>query len=246
MKSNQIKINTGTNPKKDFFFQELDHLIINKQQEHFFDDGEVFFNLQNQESNLHNSLDLQNNNKSHGSSIKTNATFGEITQKGSNNVSFFSFNDEQNQNINIIQKKKELTKESIDVLNNFISKEKEKLTFFNINSINTMNNNNNNNNNIIENNLINLIGTNTIKDIKSNLFAIENKISVYFKKPYMRKNVIKNKKSIMKNYYEEQNEEDEKITFDDIKMKELKDDDSKTNNDSFEDMNTISEKKKSQ
>ncbi len=49
----------------------------------------------------------------------------------------------------------------------------------------------------------------------------------------MRKN-IKKKKNIIKNMFDyEEQDEDEKIQFDekDIKMKDIKDDDSKTNND---------------
>lgn len=217
-----------------FDLDNADQYIIRNQQDHFYEDEKLLFNIQNEDlpANPNNSLDLPNNNKTHASSIKTNATIGELSQKG--NFSFFSFGDEQNQNLNIIQKKKELTKESIETLNNFISK--EKLVVSNVN-----------NNNIFENKCYNIGSNNSIKDIKNNLFSLDNKLSMYFKKPYMRKN-IKKKKNIIKhyNYYGEQDEEDEKIKFDDIKMDNLKDDDSKTNNDSFDEMNPILDKKKSQ
>ena len=230
MKTNHIE-NNITNA---FNFEETDQLIIKNQQENFFEDEKLIFNIKNEnvQKNANNSLDLEKNNKSHGSSIKTIATFDELSQKGNQDFSFFSFNDEQNHNINIIQKKKELTKESIGILNNFISK--EKLIISNVN-------------NIYDYQCNNIGCNNNIKDIKNNIFNLDSKLSMYFKKPYMRKN-IKKKKNIIKNYnyYEEQDEEDEKINIDDIKMEGLKDDDSKTNNDSFDDMNTILDKKKSQ
>ena len=88
-----------------------------------------------------------------------------------------------------------------------------------------------------------------IKDIKNNLFNIENKLFVYFKKPYMRKNVKIKKNIVIKNKFEEEEQvedEDKKIKFDenDIKMEDIKDDDSKTNNDSCEEINTDYDKRK--
>lgn len=230
MKTN-ILINTDKNNLNIFDCDEIGQFFANNQPENFIEDSKLLFNIQNQDinTNMNNSLDLPNKNKSHGSSIKTNATIGEISQKGNEDFSFFSFNNEQTNNFNIIQKKKELTKESIEILNNFISK--EKLIISNINNINETQNS--------------CAGNTSIKDIKNNLFAIDNKLSIYFKKPYMRRN-IKKKKDIIKNYYEGVQEEDEKIKFDDIKMEDLKDDDSKTNNDSIDEMNTVLEKKKSQ
>lgn len=88
----------------------------------------------------------------------------------------------------------------------------------------------------------------SIKDIKYNLFGVDNKVSAYFKKPYMRKNVKRNK-SVIKNIFdEEQQDEDEKIKFDekDLKMEDIKDDDSKTNNDSIEETCNFFDKKKNQ
>ena len=107
---------------------------------------------------------------------------------------------------------------------------KEKLLLSNINILND------------ENNVANYI---CIKDIKNNLFALDNKLGAYFKRPYMRKN-IKNKKNIIIKKYDDEQDEDEKIKFDedDIKMNDMKDDDSKTNNDSCEEINTEFDKKK--
>ena len=223
---------------KNIFNQdELGKIYIRQQPENFFeDDEEVIFNIQNANNNIDYSLNNPNNKKSEGS-IKTNVTFGEINLKEDQEFSFFSLNNDQNNNFNKNEKKKELTKDSIDILNNFISL--EKLVISNVNNVNEER--------VVEiqNNYINNIG---IKDIKYNLFGLDNKISVYFKKPYMRKNVKRNK-SIIKNIFdEEQQDEDEKIKFDekDLKMEDIKDDDSKTNNDSIEEGCGIFDKKKSQ
>ena len=209
---------------------------IKEETVNFIEDEELIFNIQNQNKNneINTSLNFPNpnNNKSHGSSIKTNATFGENSKKSNEDFSFFSLNNYQNQDVNIPEKKKELTKESIEILNNFISKEKLVIS----NGIND-------GQNIFKNNNI------SVKDIKNNLFNIENKLYVYFKKPYMRKNVkIKKNIVIKKNFDEEEQVEDEdkKIKFgeNDIKMEDIKDDDSKTNNDSCEEINTDYDKKK--
>lgn len=223
---------------KNIFNQdELGKIYIRQQPENFFDDDEeVIFNIQNANNNIDNSLNNPNNKKSEGS-IKTNVTFGEINLKEDQEFSFFSLNNDQNNNFNKKEKKKELTKDSIDILNNFISL--EKLVISNVNDVNE--------DRVvgIQNNFVNNI---TIKDIKYNLFGVDNKIGDYFKKPYMRKNVKRNK-SVIKNIFdEEQQDEDEKIKFDekDLKMEDIKDDDSKTNNDSIEEACNIYDKKKNQ
>ena len=223
---------------KNIFNQdELGKIYIHQQPENFFDDDEeVIFNIQNTNNNIDYSLNNLNNKKSEGS-IKTNVTFGEINLKEDQEFSFFSLNNDQNNNFNKNEKKKELTKDSIDILNNFISL--EKLVISNENNVNEDKDVG------IQNNFVNNI---SIKDIKYNLFGLENKISVYFKKPYMRKNVKRNK-SVIKNIFdEEQQDEDEKIKFDekDLKMEDIKDDDSKTNNDSIEETCSFFDKKKSQ
>ena len=231
-------INSGNNNLN--FFPQDDNLIINKQPDNFFEDEDAFLNIQNleqnininQNTNLNPSFHLANNNKQrHDSSIKTNATIGEISQKEKDNFSFFSFN---NQNINCFERKKELTKESIEMLKNFINKENLIISNININ-------------NNINNGKVNFVNNIYIKDIKDFLFNMDNKLSIYFKKPYMRKN-IKAKKSIIKNKFDEDKDEDEKINLDEknSKMEDIKDDDSKTNNDSFEEINTAFDKKKYQ
>lgn len=223
---------------KNIFNQdELGKIYIRQQPENFFEeDEEVIFNIQNANNNIDYSLNNPNNKKSEGS-IKTNVTFGEINLKEDQEFSFFSLNNDQNNNFNKNEKKKELTKDSIDILKNFISL--EKLMISNVNNVNE--------DKVvgIQTNFANNI---SIKDIKYNLFGVDNKVSAYFKKPYMRKNVKRNK-SVIKNIFdEEQQDEDEKIKFDekDLKMEDIKDDDSKTNNDSIEETCNFFDKKKNQ
>ncbi len=223
---------------KNIFNQdELGKIYIRQQPENFFEeDEEVIFNIQNTNNNIDYSLNNPNNKKSEGS-IKTNVTFGEINLKEDQEFSFFSLNNDQNNNFNKNEKKKELTKDSIDILKNFISL--EKLMISNVNNVNE--------DKVvgIQNNFANNI---SIKDIKYNLFGVDNKVSAYFKKPYMRKNVKRNK-SVIKNIFdEEQQDEDEKIKFDekDLKMEDIEDDDSKTNNDSIEETCNFFDKKKNQ
>ena len=235
MKTNANQIINIENNNINIFDQDIINQIegIKKHPENFIEGEELIFDIQNQNNNANLNLNVPKNNKSHSSSIKTNATFGEISQKDNEDFSFGSLNNFQNQNFNIKEKNEELTKESIDILSNFILK--EKIVISNINIIYNDEKNN------CKNNLF-------IKDIKNNLFSLENKLSAYFRKPFMRKN-IKKKKNIIKNKYEDEDQdEDEKIKFDedDIKMKDIKDDDSKTNNDSCEEINTGLEKRKFQ
>ena len=229
MKENKF-INIGNNDVNNFKFDGISEIIPKKETINFLEDEELIFNVQDGgvNQNINISTYLENNKKSHSSSVKTNATIGEISQKQNEDFSFFSINNYENQNTNILEKKKELTKESIEMLSSIINK--EKLLLSNINILND------------ENNVANYI---CIKDIKNNLFALDNKLGAYFKRPYMRKN-IKNKKNIIIKKYDDEQDEDEKIKFDedDIKMNDMKDDDSKTNNDSCEEINTEFDKKK--
>ena len=220
MKNNEIIFDN-----QDNYFElnqnETSEYIIKNQPDCFLeDDDKVFINLQPGNET--------ENKKSHSSSLKTNATYdGDFVQ---NENEFFSFNG--NNNYNQIKQDKEMSKESMDILNNFIQKEKNILSIKN-NNININLNYENNN----------------IKDIKYNLTNINEKIYTYFKKPYMRKNLKKNNKNILdiKNFYDCNNiEEDEKIN-EKIKFEEkneLKGDDSKTN-DSVEEECDIFDKKKS-
>ena len=133
-----------------------------------------------------------------------------------NEIFSFSFSKET-------KTRKEMTKESIEILNNFIQKE---------NNIISTNNKNIN---------VNINYENNIKDIKCNLVNINEKLYTYFKRPYMRKNIKKSKNIFdIKNIFVE----DEKIKFDNKNIEELKDDDTKTNNESFEDEYNILDKKK--
>ena len=196
--------------KSDNYFPinqyESPDLIINNQPDNFVEEEDIVFIAgQNEDTNK----------KSHSCSIKTNATYGEMEQN-ENVVFSFSFNKEA-------KIKKELTKESEEILNNFIQKENN-LILLNNKKIN-----------------MNLNYENSIKDIKCNLVNINEKIYTYFKRPYMRKNYKKSKNIFdIKKLFDE----DEKIKFDEKNIEDLKDDDTKTNNDSFEDECNLLDKKK--
>ena len=196
--------------KSDNYFPinqyESPDLIINNQPDNFVEEEDIVFIAgQNEDTNK----------KSHSCSIKTNATYGEMEQN-ENEVFSFSFNKEA-------KIKKELTKESEEILNNFIQKENN-LILINNKKIN-----------------MNLNYENSIKDIKCNLVNINEKIYTYFKRPYMRKNYKKSKNIFdIKKLFDE----DEKIKFDEKNIEDLKDDDTKTNNDSFEDECNLLDKKK--
>ena len=210
MKNNEISFDNREN-----YFElnqnEASEYIINNQPDCFIeDDDKVFINFQNEEEKK----------KSHSSSLKTNATYdGDLVQ---NENEFFSFGVDAQSKKNV-----EMSKESSEILSNFIQKEK---------NIKTIKNNNIS---------INLNYENNIKDIKCNLVNINEKIYTYFKKPYMRRNLKKNNKNIfdIKNFIEEDEKIKEKIKFDEKGINELKDDDSKTN-DSVEDEVDLFDKKK--
>ena len=197
-------------PIYDNYFQinqyESPDLIIKNQPDNFIEDEDIVF-IAGQNENT--------NKKSNSSSIKTNATYGEMDQN-ENEVFSFSFKKEANI-------KKELTKESEEILSNFIQRE---------NNLVTLNNKKIN---------MNLNYENNIKDIKYNMININEKLYTYFKRPYMRKNFKKSKNIFdIKNMFDE----DEKIKFDEKNIEEFKDDDTKTNNDSFEEECNLLDKKK--
>ena len=197
-------------PIYDNYFQinqyEPSDLIIKNQPDNFIEDEDIVL-IAGQNENT--------NKKSNSSSIKTNATYGEMDQN-ENEVFSFSFKKEANI-------KKELTKESEEILSNFIQRENN-LVALNNKKIN-----------------MNLNYENSIKDIKYNMININEKLYTYFKRPYMRKNFKKSKNIFdIKNMFDE----DEKIKFDEKNIEEFKDDDTKTNNDSFEEECNLLDKKK--
>jgi len=215
MKNNEINFDN-----RDDYFElnqnEASGYIIKNQPDCFIeDDDKVFINIQNENEN--------ENKKSHSSSLKTNATYdGDMVQ---NENEFFSFNNNNNIQIN---HDREMSKESIDILSNFIQKEKNIISIKNNNTSLNINYENNN-----------------IKDIKYNLANINEKIYTYFKKPYMRKNMKKSNKNILDIKHLFDTEEDEKIN-EKMKFEEkngIKDDDSKTN-DSIEEECDLFDKKK--
>ena len=124
-------------------------------------------------NNLNNSIsfDINNNQNIFNISNNTYATCDANSQLEIEKISFISLKNNEPNNIN---KNKDMTKESIEILKNFISIEKYMIS------------NNDNKSISDENNYIN-----NIKKIKSNLFFLDNKITDFFKKPYMRKNLQK-------------------------------------------------------
>ena len=138
-------------------------------------------------------LDIQNNknNMSINSTLNTNAALDESSQNINLNLSFISFNNEEKN-----KEKKKLTQQSIEVLTEFISKEKIAVE----------------NNNIIEEDQKLL----KIKELKNNLEKIDEILFKYFKRPYMRKNIEKIKiiKKI-ENDDDSKEEEEKKIDFND-------------------------------
>ena len=140
-------------------------------------------------------LDIQNNknNTSINSTLNTNAALDESSQNINFNLSFISFNNEQKN-----QEKKELTQESIEALTELISKEKMIVQ----------------NNIIIEEDI--KIKLPKIKELKSNLEKIDETLFMYFKRPFMRKNIekVKISKKLEKDD-DSKEEEEKKIDFDD-------------------------------
>ena len=138
-------------------------------------------------------LDIQNNknNMSINSTLNTNDALDESSQNINFNLSFISFNNEEKN-----KEKKKLTEQSIEVLTEFISKEKMTVE----------------NNNIIEEDKKLL----KIKELKNNLEKIDEILYKYFKRPYMRKNIEKVKiiKKI-ENDDDSKEEEEKKIDFSD-------------------------------
>lgn len=140
-------------------------------------------------------LDIQNNknNTSINSTLNTNAALDESSQNINFNLSFISFNNEQKN-----QEKKELTQQSIEALTELISKEKMIVQ----------------NNIIIEEDI--KIKLPKIKELKSNLEKIDETLFMYFKRPFMRKNIekVKISKKLEKDD-DSKEEEEKKIDFDD-------------------------------
>ena len=163
--------NNYVKQNQNIFGEDDDEIILNPLSN--INQFEVINNNNNINTNNfpnQNSLNNQNlkNNMSANSTLNTNAALDESSQNINNNFSFFSFNQNQHR-----EQKKELTQKSIEILSDFISKEKE----------------------IIDNNSINFINSNLrttkIKDLKNNFEKLEKSLNFYFKKPFMRKNYKK-------------------------------------------------------
>ena len=143
------------------------------------ENGEIF-NINKNEDNKEENKDIVN--FSFGDIKNTGATVDVNSQDVNFDFSFLSSEKNEQKNKNKI-KNKELTKESIEILKTFINSE----------------------NVIISNNsevsIVKYI--NSIKDLKNSIFELENKVNLYFKKPYMRKNIKKIKKQNTNTYNDE-------------------------------------------
>ena len=142
---------------------------------------------------------INKNNTSINSTLNTNAALDESSQNINFNLSFISFNNEQKN-----QEKKELTQQSIEALTELISKEKMVVQ----------------NNNVIEEDI--KLKLPKIKELKNNLEKMDETLFLYFKRPFMRKNIEKVKISKkLENDDDSKEEEEKKIDFaDEIEEKE--------------------------
>ena len=174
---------------------------------------------------VHNSIDIQENKKH----ISLNSTFNTnnaLDEEGSQNMnfhfSFFSFNNGNQQ----IEQKKEMSQKSIDILSEFISKEKKIVE---------------NKNNFIEIEEDKKIKLFKIKELKNNYEKLEKTLNIFFKKPFMRKNY--EKKNFFGKYENNCDEKEKKINISDeididIDEKKKK---YKENNINFNNINNINE-----
>jgi hypothetical protein len=190
------------NGNLNLFKEEDDEILLNPL--HFIDQFEN--PNENKNSNTNNltqqiPLDFQinKNNTSINSTLNTNAALDESSQNINFNLSFISFNNEQKN-----QEKKELTQQSIEALTELISKEKMVVQ----------------NNNVIEEDI--KLKLPKIKELKNNLEKMDETLFMYFKRPFMRKNIEKVKISKkLENDDDSKEEEEKKFDFaDEIEEKD--------------------------
>ena len=132
---------------------------------------ESWFNDSGDKNNSNNLIDFFSNKRVNNTPNSNNTT---IHLNNSNNEDFnLCFFPNKNKDENNNSNNKKLSKESIEILNNFISKEL---------LITSGDKTNLNSNNKIFNN---------IKEIKNNLINLENEMNTFFKRPFMRKNANK-------------------------------------------------------
>lgn len=155
------------------------------------------FNTNNNNNNsINGEIELLNPKNSLNTSLGTNATLNEDVQCLGGDLSFCTFDNNGNKK----QKKKNLTPESIGVLEKFLKEEKEILIEKYNNSFPLLNKINANKN----------IGNGSykeVKEIKNNLNQIEGLIELFFKRPFMKKKI------------NEKNKQKEKIFFKDDEKK---------------------------
>ena len=176
--------------QNNLFGDDIDDILLNP----------VYY-LNQYESNQNNnintncavrdSIEIPENKKhiSLNSTFNTNNALDEGSQNINFNFSFFSFNGNQQ-----IEQKKEMSQKSIDILSEFISKEKK----------------------IVENNFIEIeedkkLKLLKIKELKNNFEKLEQSLNIFFKKPFMRKNY--EKKKFFEKFENNCDEEEKKISI---------------------------------
>ena len=177
--------------QNNLFGDDIDDILLNP----------VYY-LNQYESNQNNnintncavrdSIEIPENKKhiSLNSTFNTNNALDEGSQNINFNFSFFSFNNGNQQ----IEQKKEMSQKSIDILSEFISKEKK----------------------IVENNFIEIeedkkLKLLKIKELKNNFEKLEQSLNIFFKKPFMRKNY--EKKKFFEKFENNCDEEEKKISI---------------------------------
>lgn len=150
-------------------------------------------NNRNTNCEVHNSIEILEKKKhiSLNSTFNTNNALDEGSQNINFNFSFFSFNGNQQ-----IEQKKEMSQKSIDILSEFISKEKKIVE---------------NKNNFIEIEEDKKIKSLKIKELKNNFEKLEKTLNFFFKKPFMRKNY--EKKNFFEKFDSNCDEEEKKINI---------------------------------
>ena len=178
------------NGNLNLFKEEDEEILLNPI--HFIDQFEnpnenKISNTNNLTQQIPLDFQINKNNTSINSTLNTNAALDESSQNINFNLSFISFNNDQKN-----QEKKELTQQSIEALTELISKEKMVVQ----------------NNDIIEEDI--KIKLPKIKELKNNLEKMDETLFMYFKRPFMRKNIEKVKLSKKLEIDDDSKEEEEK------------------------------------
>ena len=140
-------------------------------------------NNDNNNNNCINQNSIDNiNNLTISSTITTIDFLDQCSHNLNNNSSFFSFEQKPQK-----EQKRKLTQKDIEILEDFRKIEKE----------------------IIDNNKFIFPNITIIKELKSNIEKMDNNLNVFFKKPFMRKNQLR--QNLFQKLNDKYNEKEEKI-----------------------------------